>query len=292
MSAKSNWISLLFLMVLVIVLPVYAAGENDRMSRSQEAMRAQSLQEGMQLYVRYCAVCHGADGAGIGAMPALNNPALAAAEPTLLQKTIARAVHGSAMAAWHIQEGGALNDYQINQLVDLIRWGDWQAVQAVALASGFEVTHAPEDETGMAYLFIENEDDPHRCVSCHEDPLVHRNQFGVNCARCHSSVSWKPAFLTRHTFMLDHGGDGAVACQTCHAENYYTYTCYGCHDHAEQDMQEVHEAEKLADYQLCADCHPTGQSGEARQLMQVGALGDRSADGLAQAQRIFEKLGP
>ncbi len=66
-------------------------------------------------------------------MPALNHPALSEANSDALFRTIARAAHGTGMAAWHKSEGGVLNEYQINQLVLLIQKADWQRVDQVAL---------------------------------------------------------------------------------------------------------------------------------------------------------------
>lgn len=288
MSMKSNWISLIALMVLVVALPYYALLEEGRMSQAQAALQEQSMQEATVIYINYCSTCHGIRGEGVGAMPPLNNPSLAGAEASMLTNTIARAVHGTAMAAWHISEGGALNDYQISQLVDLIQTADWENVSVVALAQGVEIVAEPAAENGLAYMLTEAEEDPHRCIACHEDPLVHRDRFGLNCARCHSTVTWTPAYLTRHIFMLDHGGQGTVACTTCHVENYYTNTCYGCHDHTPEQMQDAHVAENIIDYSACTTCHPTGQPDEARMMMQTGALSaNEPPSGLAASEPVL-----
>jgi hypothetical protein len=108
---------------------------------------------------------------------------------------------------------------------------------------------------------------PRACRACHEDPTVHAGQFGLDCARCHTSAGWTPAQLTRHTFRLDHGDRGTLACETCHIDAYVEHTCYGCHDHTAQQMEQIHLAEGLAEYGSCAACHPTGQPDEARIMM-------------------------
>lgn len=270
MNQKSNWISFIALFVLVVALPVYALREPTRLRRVQAEQRYLAVEDGAVVYIRYCAVCHGQDGAGVGVMPPLNHPALAEADADMLHKTIARAAHGTTMAAWHIQEGGALTDYQISELVTLIQMSGWDYVGKMAVVMNFEMPAPPEAEMGEAFLQGEVAEDPHRCAACHEDPVVHKDRFGLNCARCHSSMTWKPAYLTRHVFYLDHGGAGLVACATCHVENYYTHTCYECHDHTPEQMQQVHIAENIPDYEACMDCHPTGQPDEARQIMQAG----------------------
>lgn len=96
---------------------------------------------------------------------------------------------------------------------------------------------------------------------------MHAGQFGVNCARCHSTFAWAPAQLTRHDFLLDHGGEGTVACETCHVKNYYEHTCYECHDHQPEEMRQVHFEISIVEYESCVDCHPTGQQGEAEKIL-------------------------
>ena len=182
-----------------------------------------------------------------------------------------------------------LNDYQIGQLVILIQNGDWNTVRRIASESGFEQPAEPIAAEGDAYLMTENQDDPHRCVACHEDPKIHKDKFGLNCARCHSSVAWTPALLTKHVFALDHGGQGDVDCTVCHAENYYSHDCYACHDHTIDQMEEVHLAEKIVTYDQCITCHPTGAPDEARRMMNDGLLqGITDASGLSDAIHIPE----
>ena len=47
---------------------------------------------------------------------------------------------------------------------------------------------------------VEHMDDPHQCLDCHEEPDIHAELFGINCARCHNTATWKPAVLTKHVF--------------------------------------------------------------------------------------------
>ena len=114
--------------------------------------------------------------------------------------------------------------------------------------------------------------EPRACVICHEDPAVHAGEFGLDCARCHTTTAWLPAELREHIFELDHGSEELVPCETCHLENYVVYTCYGCHDHQPGDMGNVHAAEGIYDLEPCADCHPTGQPGEALQARDSARL--------------------
>ncbi|MBI5830277.1 MAG: hypothetical protein HZB20_12240, partial [Chloroflexi bacterium] len=59
-------------------------------------------------------------------------------------------------------------------------------------------------------------DTPRECVSCHAEPDIHLGLFGLQCADCHSTTAWLPAALKNHTFPLDHGEQGEIACATCH----------------------------------------------------------------------------
>lgn len=264
---KTFWISLAALTLIVIAIPVYGLMEPRRMDKTNKLLRETYVMDGIELYIQNCAACHGATGEGIGLMPALNIPGLANAQTSLLFKTIAGTKHGSAMAAWHINEGGILNDYQVKEMVTLIQEVDWKVVERISAVRGFVEPPPAAVETGMAYLETEGVSDPHQCINCHEEPPVHADLFGINCARCHNTMAWTPAALTRHDFLLGHGGNGEVTCATCHPDSYMQYDCYSCHlDHQPEEMDTVHISENISEYTECALCHPTGESGEAGRL--------------------------
>jgi hypothetical protein len=274
-------ISFLSLLALVVALPIYALLENERLDQARLNLQEQFIDEGVEIYVTNCQHCHGTDGSGIGAMPALNNPALADASSQMLHNVIAHSPHGSAMAAWHVEGGGLLNDFQVQALITLIQHGDWTWVNQVAANRPANPVALPVIRVDEAFLRVVEgggQADPHECVVCHEEPAVHASQFGPHCARCHTLQSWTPALLTYHTFDLNHGNQGTVACQTCHLTNYITNTCYGCHDHLEADMAAVHQAEGLLEYDDCAACHPTGRAGEAAELMGINTVLGQGAD--------------
>lgn len=100
------------------------------------------------------------------------------------------------------------------------------------------------------------------CLDCHREPEVHFGLFGTDCARCHETTAWTPALLTQHEFPIDHGGQGKIACETCHQENYIEYTCYGCHEHEIQETVEEHAEEGIFQIDDCVECHPTGREDE------------------------------
>ncbi|MBN1666134.1 MAG: hypothetical protein JW862_03575, partial [Anaerolineales bacterium] len=107
---------------------------------------------------------------------------------------------------------------------------------------------------------------PTACVGCHAEPEIHAGWFGLECQNCHSTNAWRPASLVFHTFPLDHGGEGEVACEVCHLEHRYVdYTCYGCHEHQPGPIAEEHLEEGISAIELvaCASCHPNGLEDEA-----------------------------
>jgi hypothetical protein len=102
---------------------------------------------------------------------------------------------------------------------------------------------------------------PTECVACHAEPEQHKGLFGTDCAACHNPAAWSPAQLPNHTFPLDHGKEGLVACATCHPTTYQDYTCYGCHKHEPAKMEKKHAEKGITGARLleCASCHPDGK---------------------------------
>lgn len=252
--------------LLAVALPLYALREPGRMARTREAQREQFVSDAASLYLDNCTACHGAAGEGTGAVPALNRPALAGADFDYLFQRIAHAPHGTSMSAWHVGEGGRLTGYHAEALVTLIREEEWKSVRLLAEARGEPVTLlAQRAQNTPTHLADSPANDPHSCVSCHEEPAVHANRFGLDCARCHSLESWVPAQLTYHVFALDHGSEEPVDCQTCHTANYRDHTCYGCHEHQPWQMENVHTSETRYNIRPCVSCHPTGSEAADRQ---------------------------
>jgi mono/diheme cytochrome c family protein len=262
------------LLALAAALPFYALREPGRMARTKEAQREQFVADAAGLFLNNCTSCHGLAGEGTSAIPALNRPALAGADFDYLFQRIAHAPHGTSMAVWHVGEGGRLSGYQAEALVTLIREEKWDRVQALAEAQAQPLALLPEPvHTTPAAITDPLAEDPHSCISCHEEPEMHANRFGLDCSRCHVLESWAPALLTRHVFTLDHGSEAQVECQVCHAANYQDNTCYGCHDHQPSDMETVHTSETRYDLRPCASCHPTGSEAVDRQLNQPEVAG-------------------
>ncbi|MFN4258824.1 MAG: hypothetical protein ACK4RK_05970 [Gemmataceae bacterium] len=103
---------------------------------------------------------------------------------------------------------------------------------------------------------------PRDCATCHAEPRVHRGRFGTRCDQCHTTDTWTGAVFA-HSFPLNHGGgkNKQRACATCHtnADDYQTYTCYGCHRHDPGKTLEKHLKRGIGEIDDCAGCHPNGR---------------------------------
>jgi hypothetical protein len=99
-----------------------------------------------------------------------------------------------------------------------------------------------------------------KCVDCHAEPEIHAGSFGLDCQYCHVTDAWTPAQLKMHMFPLDHGSDTISDCQLCHTETYAVYTCYGCHEHQQNEIETKHLEVGIPQEKIneCAACHPTG----------------------------------
>ncbi len=97
------------------------------------------------------------------------------------------------------------------------------------------------------------------CITCHQEPDIHKGFFGLACQNCHTTTAWRPAMLKFHDFPLNHGG-AEQACATCHPNTYTNYTCYSCHEHQQTKIEASHDAQNISREKLvnCYECHPTG----------------------------------
>jgi len=144
-------IGLGLLMVLGSVLSAGAQGEAD-------------AKHGGELYVAYCAGCHGIDGQGrvgasLEAFPGIRvNAALAS--------TIANGVPGSVMPAWAESNGGPLSDQDIDDIAAYIQ-GAFDGTEPIRPAPTYQPPQIPPmrdvegDPTAGAIVYHEN------CAACH-----------------------------------------------------------------------------------------------------------------------------
>src|SRR5437764_4025399 len=142
----------------VVLILVFAAGNCAR--RAVPAPANQPLfQKGQQVYVRYCATCHGpaANGNAAANAPSLRSPTfLASASDAFLRAGIERGRPGTAMAAFGRSFGGPLPPGEVDALVAFLRNG------------------APEPHEPL----------PSRPPG---DAARGRVVYDANCARCHGT---------------------------------------------------------------------------------------------------------
>lgn len=105
------------------------------------------------------------------------------------------------------------------------------------------------------------------CNDCHSNPgdALHQKIVG-NCASCHVKERWKPAtFEHEKYFRFDK--HHRTECETCHIDNDYNkYTCYGCHEHSRSKVREEHLEEGIYKYEICVECHRSGDEHEAERI--------------------------
>ena len=174
---------------IMIALAIYIWLEPSRIETAQVETLSFQLDDAMSLYAENCAVCHGVKGEGIGSIPALDNPALKTMDTEELFKTIARGRFNTAMPAWSQEDSGPLSEYQIDELVYLIQYGDWNETQDRVVNLGLaplipfttdpdpvllaQVADLPDGATLQTAITIFAS----QCVSCHG-----ADGFGTNIA--------------------------------------------------------------------------------------------------------------
>lgn len=148
MTGRAVWIGVIATGAIMLVMMVAAVREPSRLDHVSAQQRAAALQRGMDLYAFHCAECHGSRGQGEVTEDAttLNDDYMRHQDADWLYKTIERGRDDTEMAAFHIDEGGALNRQQIESLVTVIRHGSWDAV-AVRVA---ELDMISEEELALA----------------------------------------------------------------------------------------------------------------------------------------------
>ncbi len=180
MDTKYTLTVFIGLLILVVALPVYALQEPQRMENAQQDLRQRFVADGAVMYVDNCALCHDVSGEGIGANPALNTDAIRNADYDFLYKTIARGRYGTAMTAWHEEDGGPFNSYQVEELVAFLRYVDWGQVAEIAAQQGVIPPAMPVPEVGDDLLA--------QVTALGPDGEVWANgltTYAQNCTTCH-----------------------------------------------------------------------------------------------------------
>jgi mono/diheme cytochrome c family protein len=122
--------------IIALALAIDIATEPNRQTSAAAAIRVAAVAEGTTLYAQNCVVCHGASGEGLGTVPSMNNDGLRNSDYETLFHTIERGRYNTAMAAYSANEGGVFANAQIDSLVALIQFGDWQTVSTQVAAMG------------------------------------------------------------------------------------------------------------------------------------------------------------
>ena len=125
MNSTMRWAGFLATVIIGITLPLYAIMEPSRQEHRIEELRQEAVLTSTDIYAENCAICHGAAGEGLGATPALDSDGLRSMDETELYRVIERGRSNTVMAGWSIEEGGILQNHQIEQLVTFIQYADW-----------------------------------------------------------------------------------------------------------------------------------------------------------------------
>jgi cytochrome c oxidase cbb3-type subunit 3 len=155
---KTMFISLIAVVYIMALLPLYAWKEPVRMEKVELDLLTENIDSAMTLYAENCALCHGMAGEGIGPNPPLNNPGITQMDYDTLFKIISFGRYNTTMPAWGQEDGGPLTDYEISQLVALMQNDWWTYVQSRVVNLGlqplipFEAEPDPELLASVAAL--------------------------------------------------------------------------------------------------------------------------------------------
>ncbi|MCB0020277.1 MAG: c-type cytochrome [Anaerolineales bacterium] len=167
--------------IIAVALPLYALAEADRMTRAQAQLLAESVEQGEVIYAENCVVCHGTAGEGISAYPALDNDGVRQMEYSDIFKVIERGRYDTAMAPWGVNEGGVLNNMEIDQLIVMIQQGDWaqtaHTVDHLGLSPPTVISVEVSDDTLAELSSL-----PHGDVIAAALPV-----YAANCTGCHGA---------------------------------------------------------------------------------------------------------
>jgi len=156
-------IAVLLASLLTIMIPLYYLGEQNRQEEFVEYFDEVSIVRGEHLYEEFgCGNCHGVDGSGgaasyvekrsgvsvVWAAPAINN-VFYRYEEEEIRYWLVYGRANSPMPAWGLEGGGPMNDGQLSDLLDYLRY--FQISQQTELQN-------IESNISSALLRIENSD--------------------------------------------------------------------------------------------------------------------------------------
>lgn len=210
MTHRITWIGTIATAIIMIVMLIAATREPVRIDSARAEQHAEAIQRGMDLYAFHCAECHGSQGQGEIQEDAtdLSDEYMRNQDTDFLYKAIARGRNDTEMAAFFIDEGGALNRQQIESLITTIKAGMWaevairvselgmisdeelaanQADEQLASAPEIDTETSSEPETGGATVILTAEENyPYDPPGPHiTDDMSARKMYKEYCEECH-----------------------------------------------------------------------------------------------------------
>jgi cytochrome c oxidase cbb3-type subunit 3 len=176
-----RWTGILATLVIAVVLPIYAFTEAGQQEQLLEEYHLAAVKSATDLYAENCAVCHGASGEGIAENPPLNSDGVRMMSENDLLKVISRGRDNTLMAAWAVDEGGVFSNSQVDDMVTLIQFVNWEYVEARVTELGLTPPQVVEMEVSdeMLASLAELPDG---------DALSSGLQiYAENCAACHGT---------------------------------------------------------------------------------------------------------
>jgi mono/diheme cytochrome c family protein len=136
MTSGMMWTGFLGTLLILAALGTAILREPGRQTDAIRAMRVEAVTTGTDLYAENCAVCHGAAGEGIGATPPLATEGVRSLKHEDLFRVIERGRYNTNMAAYGVEEGGIFTNAQIDSLVAVIHYANWNTVAVRVEALG------------------------------------------------------------------------------------------------------------------------------------------------------------
>ena len=181
MSSTMKWTGLIATLIIVLILPLYAWIEPGLQEKNLEKFHTDAVVAATDRYAENCAVCHGADGEGIGNNPPLNNDTVRMMSKNDLERVISRGRNNTLMAAWAIEEGGIFTNPKIDEFVTLIQKVNWDFVEVRVAELGLTPPEVIEMEVSEEMLAsVASLSDGETLSSA----LI---VYAENCAACHGS---------------------------------------------------------------------------------------------------------
>lgn len=181
MTTPMKITGLLATLIILLVIPAYSMIEPSQQENLLNDFYAAAVVTSTDIYAENCAVCHGADGQGIGDTPALNSEGIRTMPESELIKVISRGRDNTLMAAWAVEEGGILSASQISDMVVFIQQANWEYVNARVAELGLtppEVTEMEVSEEMLTSL---------TALEGGESLSLGLTTYAENCAACHGS---------------------------------------------------------------------------------------------------------